>query len=151
MLDVLRYSSHDDPQLRGQAALLACAVLSSVFAGYTVTVVDVKELMHIVDDTLKDRETSACRLALQGVQPLLPMALEGSFCVQTISLLESMLTLSANPYWLVKVDLLEAFTSIPWVALEFGMQKRSNHINLPSFLRTFFGKICCQYIFNCLF
>ncbi len=48
----------------------------------------------------KGRETSGCRLALQWVQLVLLIALEGSFCLKTISLLESMLTLIFHPYLL---------------------------------------------------
>ncbi len=50
------------------------------------------------DDLYCERETSGRRLAPQGVQLVLLIALEGSLCLETISLLQSMLTLIFHPY-----------------------------------------------------
>ena len=114
-----------------------------MFAGLVVSVIETEALLDIVNDALKDKETSACRLALQGLQPLLPLALESSFCVEVIPLLDSLLALSANPYWLVKVDLLEAFSCLPWVALEFDVNSnltRQTNLLPAGFQRTFMGK-----------
>lgn len=113
ILDALLYSSDSDPQLRGQASLLASAVAQSVIGGFTVTTVDMMHVLKIINATLKDKETAACRLALQGVQQLLPIAIESSFCMDVIPLLHSLLSLSSNPYWLVKADLLEVFSKLP--------------------------------------
>lgn len=139
-MDVVQYSSHDDPQLRGQVSLLACMVLSSVIGGCNLTSIEAKTLVRIVEETLKDRETSACRLALQGLQHFLSLALESPFCIETIPLLHSLLSLSENPYWLVRVDLLEVFGSFSWAALDFGLHTHETSFNLPKFQEAFLRK-----------
>jgi hypothetical protein len=139
IIDVLQYSTHDDPQLRGQVALLACMVLSNVIGGFDLTSVEKRTLVRIIDETLIDKETAASRLALQGLQHFLPMALEGPFCVETVPLLRSLLKLAENPYWLVRVDLLEVFGSFSWTALEFGLQNQTN-FKLPKFQECFLSK-----------
>ncbi|XP_046649350.1 huntingtin-like isoform X2 [Daphnia pulicaria] len=140
IIDVLQYSTHDDPQLRGQVALLACMVLSNVIGGFDLTSVEKRTLVRIIDETLIDKETAASRLALQGLQHFLPMALEGPFCVETVPLLRSLLKLAENPYWLVRVDLLEVFGSFSWTALEFGLQNQTN-FKLPKFQECFLNKV----------
>ncbi|EFX77022.1 hypothetical protein DAPPUDRAFT_106588 [Daphnia pulex] len=140
IIDAPQYSTHDDPQLRGQVALLACMVLSNVIGGFDLTSVETRTLVRIIDETLIDKETAASRLALQGLQHFLPMALEGPFCVETVPLLRSLLKLSENPYWLVRVDLLEVFGSFSWTALEFGLQNQTN-FKLPMFQECFLNKV----------
>lgn len=114
-------------------------VLSNLIGGFDLTSVESKTLVRIIDETLSDKETAASRLALQGLQHFLPMALEGPFCVETIPLLRSLLKLSENPYWLVRVDLLEVFSSFSWTALEFGLQNQTN-FKLPKFQDSFLRK-----------
>ncbi|XP_057364436.1 huntingtin-like isoform X1 [Daphnia carinata] len=145
IIDVLQYRTHEDPQLRGQVSLLACMVLSSVISGFNLTGIESKTLVRIIDETLKDREAAASRLALQGLQHFLPMALEGSFCVETTPLLRSLLKLAENPYWLVRVDLLEVFTSFSWAALEFGIQNKTS-FSLPMFQEAFLRKVAFTMI-----
>ncbi len=139
IIDVLQYSTHDDPQLRGQVSLLACMVLSNVIGGFNLTSVEPKTLVRIIDETLSDKETAASRLALQGLQHFLPMALEGPFCMETVPLLRSLLKIAKNPYWLVRVDLLEVFGSFSWIALEFGLQNQTD-FQLPKFQESFLRK-----------
>ena len=133
-MDVLLYNHHDDPQLRGQAALFACGILKSVASGYEITGKSVEELICLIEERLKDKEVAACRLALQGLQQLLPTVVETPFCPKFIPLLQSLLSVSENPYWLVKVDLLEVLASIPWDALQFGTS------NVPFFNFNMFQK-----------
>ncbi|KAK4002443.1 hypothetical protein OUZ56_004272 [Daphnia magna] len=145
IIDVLQYCTHEDPQLRGQVSLLACMVLSSVISGFNLTGIESKTLVRIIDETLKDREAAASRLALQGLQHFLPMALEGSFCIETTPLLRSLLKLAENPYWLVRVDLLEVFTSFSWAALEFGIKNKTS-FSLPMFQEAFLRKVAFTMI-----
>lgn len=139
--DVLQYNHHEDPQLRGQVALLACMILSSVASGFIVNM-ETKILVQIVDKTLKDKETAACRLAVHGLQNCIPIAVESPFCVEVVPLFRSLLALSENPYWLVKVDLLEFFASFSWIALEFGLKNQSE-FNLPIFQEAFLRESSC--------
>lgn len=141
IIDALQYSSHDDPQLRGQASLLACMMLTSVIGGYKLTSVDIKGLVQIIDQTLKDKEAAACRLAIHGLQRFLPLALESPFCIETVPLLRSLLGLAENSYWLVRVDLLEIFASFSWTALEYGVYQQ-NQFDLPKFQEAFL----CRFV-----
>lgn len=120
-------------------SLLACMMLSGVISGFQLTGVEAKTLVRIIDETLNDREAAASRLALQGLQYFLPMALEGTFCIETIPLLRSLLQLAENPYWLVRVDLLEVLSSFSWAALEFGVQNKTD-FSLPMFQEAFLRK-----------
>lgn len=146
---MLQYSHHDDPQLRGQAALLACSILSSVARGYDLVSVKIQLLIEIVDTTLKDRETAACRLAINGLHSFLPTAVECRLCVEIVPLLQSLLTLSENPYWLVKVDLLECFASFSWIALWFGL-KQQDKFDVTKFQVAFLSEssLNCLFSFN---
>jgi hypothetical protein len=67
------------------------------------------------------------------------MALEGPFCMETVPLLRSLLKIAKNPYWLVRVDLLEVFGSFSWIALEFGLQNQTD-FQLPKFQESFLRK-----------
>lgn len=122
-------------------------VLSSVISGFNLTGIESKTLVRIIDETLKDREAAASRLALQGLQHFLPMALEGSFCIETTPLLRSLLKLAENPYWLVRVDLLEVFTSFSWAALEFGIKNKTS-FSLPMFQEAFLRKTFFFFTFR---
>lgn len=123
-------------------------VLNSVISGYNLTSVEVKSLVEIIDQTLKDKETAACRLALHGLELLLPTAFESSFCDETVPLLRSLLTLAENPYWLVRVDLLEVFRSFSWTALEFGICQQ-NAFDLPKFQEAFLRKLLLKNYLRC--
>lgn len=147
IMDVLLYNHHDDPQLRGQVALFACGILKSVVSGYQFTVKSVEELICIIEERIKDKEVAACRLALQGLQHLLPTALESPFCPKFIPLLQSLLSISENPYWLVKVDLLEVIGSIPWEALQFGTSNVS-FFNFNMFQKNVLCKIAIFILTN---
>lgn len=147
IMDVLLYNNHDDPQLRGQAALFACGVLSTIISGFGIAGKSVEELVTIIEERIKDKEVAACRLSLQGIQQLLPIALESPFGSKFIPVLQSLLTISENPYWLVKVDLLEVFSSIPWEALEFGVSNETG-FNYNMFQKNVLRKIHFLYFKN---
>lgn len=115
-------------------------ILISRINGHNLTNVEATDLIRIVDETLKDKETAACRLALQGLHQFLPLAVESPYCVELVTLLRSLLTLSENPYWLVRVDLLEVFSSFSWTALAFGIRNQTN-FSLPKYQESFFRKI----------
>ena len=121
IIDVLEYAKHGDPQLRGQAALLASSMLKCLANGYNISTVEDAKLFNIINDTLADKETTASRLALQSLELCLPYVLESELCSKIVPSLNSLVMLSANPYWLIKVDLLDILGSISWISLEFGL------------------------------
>ena len=139
LTNVLGYSTHEDPQLRGQSALLACSILTHKAEGQKIWTVEHSQLVAIIHQILKDKESSACRLAVQGLQHCLPRALETKLSSEVIPLLNCLVTVASNPYWLVKVDLLDLFGSLPWITLEFTLGPSGSHMNFPMFQKTFLG------------
>lgn len=138
---MLGYSTHEDPQLRGQAALLACSILTHKIEGQTIWTVEHSQLVAIVHQTLKDKESSACRLAVQGLQHCLPRALETQLNSEVMPLLNCLVAVASNPYWLVKVDLLDLLGSLPWITLEFNLAPPDSYMSFSMFQKTFFGNI----------
>lgn len=137
---MLLYKTHDDPQIRGQICLMACAILQSAFSGFEICSDGVTTLLQIVEAVLKDRETAACRLALQGLRQLLPVALESPYSSAAVPLLLSLIDLSDNSYWLVKVDLIEVFSLLPWSALKYAFNE-STSFNAHMFERDFISRL----------
>lgn len=99
-------------------------------------------LLEIVESILKDRETAACRLALQGLQQLLPVALETPHFSAVVPLLLALIDLSSNSYWLVRVDVFEVFSSIPWSALKYAFSD-SDSFNAYMFEKEFISELAC--------
>ena len=139
---MLGYSTHEDPQLRGQAALLACSILTHMAEGQTIRTVEHRQLVDIVHQILKDKESSACRLAVQGLEHCLPRTLETKLSSEVMPLLNCLVTIAANPYWLVKVDLLELLGSLSWITLELALAPSGSCMNFPMFQKTFLGNRC---------
>lgn len=137
---MLAYKNHQDPQLRGQAALIACSILKYKAIGFHVSTVEAESLIAIVNGIVADKETAtASRLAVQGLQQCLSHVLESSLCSQMATSLNNLLRTFSNPYWLVRVDLLEVIASLSWISLEFGM--RNTQFSVVLFQKDFFGKL----------
>ena len=136
---VLGYSCHQDPQLRGQAALIACSILKLKAIGFHVSTVETERLLAIINGIVVDKETAtASRLAVQGLRQCLSHVLESPLCSKMATSLNNLLRTFSNPYWLVKVDLLDIIASLSWISLEYGM--RNSQFSIVLFQKDFFGK-----------
>ena len=140
VVDVLDYGGHGDPQLRGQAALLACSILRCQAKEFAVSSVSPQRLVAQLNDTLDDKETAACRLAVQGLQQCLPHVLESRLCLELAGSLNRLLTLAANSYWLVRVDLLETLATLSWISLQHATTTVDAAFNATMFQNAVIGK-----------
>ena len=146
VVDVLEYSRHDDPQLRGQAALLACSILKSHAIGRRISKVSAEKLLSIIIKTLEDKEAAACRCAIQGIEFCMTYVLESRLCYLMADPLNALLSLASNSYWLVRVELLDALKTLSWISLQHGMQ--GIHFHVPVFQKAVVGKCKLNYSFE---
>ncbi|CAG2061280.1 unnamed protein product, partial [Timema podura] len=124
--DTLLYSQHSDPQLRALVSTLISSVLKSAL------IQSGRDLSHWLGDTslvlpgqflelllkgLKDESSVCCGQTLAAVGACLPDLLECVDSRQWLPILETLLDMVANPYWLVKVKLAGVVSEMPFVTI----------------------------------
>ncbi|XP_045472991.1 huntingtin [Harmonia axyridis] len=131
--DILKYSSHHDPQLRGHTRILVANYLVSVIIqsrGHYSNWLEIHS--HEEDSNLKfenlvktfamglNDESSLCiRYTLQSLELSLQYILESKQCQQVIPLLDKLPDLFSNPYWLVKVNLCDLMCHLPYITIHY--------------------------------
>lgn len=128
--DVLLYANHPDPQLKGNTAAIVGNLLHSALiegqgnfqkwvenahlaisqAGLSKP--SILDLVQIILNIIEDESSMAARQGLLALQICLSRLLLSAHSDICISILLKLLPVTTNPYWLVKVELLELVSSI---------------------------------------
>ncbi|XP_056004424.1 huntingtin-like isoform X2 [Ostrea edulis] len=145
MKDVLLYASHFDPQLKGTATLIIGNLIKSCLtqgggnfirwmeefvSGSSVTI---EYLVEIILHIMEDESSVAVRLALLGIKKCLIPLLMGTHSPTGLEAVLKLLSIQNNPYWLVKVEILEVFSSLNFNVLNHlesccsDVQRGTNH------------------------
>ncbi|XP_046383294.1 huntingtin isoform X2 [Ischnura elegans] len=122
--DVLLFAMHTDPQLRG----LTCSLIGNLiwaalvesggdFQAFSNGAVSLDKLISLLVQGLEDESSLCCRQTLGALQMCLGPLLESQGSPSARPLLTALLPLHKNPYWLVKVKLLEVVSELPMVSL----------------------------------
>ena len=115
--NILLYTGHLDPQLKGTAALLIGNLINSTLlqcrgrtstwlgdstAG-TATALSIEEMVNSLLAILEDDSSVASRLSISAFKTCLGTLLNSTFSHLGLKVLLSLIQLKENPYWLVKV------------------------------------------------
>ncbi|XP_052100645.1 huntingtin-like [Mytilus californianus] len=144
--DVMIYASHLDPQLKGNVTLLIGNFVRSalkaakgnfnkwtVILGYDVKALTISTLLETILGVLDDSSSVAVRLALSALQLCihdLLLSVDSNIGLQALL---KLLEIRENPYWLVKVEILDLIGSINFRVVTHlesccdDVQKGDNH------------------------
>ncbi|XP_013398873.1 huntingtin [Lingula anatina] len=133
--DILLYANHHDHQLKGTTAVLIGsfiqAVLKQAGGRFDVVVkqyqteeqgpdfVTLSGLLNTLIVILEDDSAVAARLAIMATKLCLSSVLNSIDCELGLKTLIKVLQLKSNPYWLVKVELLDLLSEIDFKVVSF--------------------------------
>uniref|UniRef100_A0A1Y1K0T3 Huntingtin n=1 Tax=Photinus pyralis TaxID=7054 RepID=A0A1Y1K0T3_PHOPY len=130
--DVLLYKDHTDPQLRGVVRIIIGKFLRSVILGsgdqYQLWInqnsalesnedFEISNLVSILLKGLEDESSNCLRQTLQSLNVCLKYLLESETNAVIKPILDALPRVAQNPYWLVKVSLLDIVTNIYYVTV----------------------------------
>ncbi|XP_061171379.1 huntingtin-like isoform X1 [Saccostrea echinata] len=143
--DVLLFASHIDPQLKGTASIIIGNLISSTLTqgggnfnkwmeefvfGYSVRI---EHLVEIILHIMEDESSVAVRLAVLAVKKCLMPLLLGTHSPVGLETVIRLLSIQDNPYWLVKVEILEIVSCVNFNVLNHlesccsEVQRGTNH------------------------
>ena len=126
--DLVIFTSHEDPGLRGTAGKLVGRVLrgaclesggrlGSWFSRDGQP--EPGELMAQLTSLLEDESSVTVRQAISGARLCIPHLLQASEFTSTTSLLRCLPSLASNKYWLVRLDVCELLAAVPSVPASY--------------------------------
>lgn len=137
--EILKYSDHSDPHLKGHTALLLGTFLKYALkkvGGFwdkwinelnDLTVIpNLEDLVNKLLAIIEDKSAIASKLGLTAVKHCLPVILESVYGYLGLKILDTLLLLKNNPYWLVKVEIVNIISSIPFKVVYFLECKKEN-------------------------
>ncbi|KAL5022595.1 hypothetical protein ScPMuIL_001750 [Solemya velum] len=146
VVDICQFSSHSDPQLKGNIAILLGVLIHSAlqqgsgdFLAWLKQNQKAKDFISLdfmvqtVLGVLDDSSFVAVRLALMALRLCLDDMLKSIHSDTALRVLLKFLEIKNNPYWLVKVELLELISSINYTIVHYleticvHVQRGSNH------------------------
>ncbi|XP_043274964.1 huntingtin [Venturia canescens] len=131
--DVLLFSEHPDPQIRGNVTILIGLYLTAVYArckgSYSniekscdqrpgEKAVPLENLINLLIKGLEDDSTTACRQTLMALNICLTDILESEDNHLGVRAMKKLLRLVDNPYFLVKVQLAKVLSELPYIAVK---------------------------------
>uniref|UniRef100_A0A0C9Q4L0 Htt_0 protein n=1 Tax=Fopius arisanus TaxID=64838 RepID=A0A0C9Q4L0_9HYME len=131
--DILLFSKHPDPQLRGNVAVIIGLFLNSVFVKYWGSyksleldiqqtegkIIELANLVDLLINSLEDESATTCRQALQSLEICLTSLLQSEESHQSLRMLFKLLPLSDNPYFLVKMNLSKVLSELPFITIKY--------------------------------
>ncbi|XP_057330586.1 huntingtin [Microplitis mediator] len=132
--DVLLYAEHCDPQLRGNVSMIVAYLLNTVYIKYRVSYNEFRTrisqgqetefhkleyLIGIFAKALDDESAITCRQALVALNICLSSLLESPDSIQGITLIYRLLPLSDNLYFLVKMNLVQVLSELPYITINY--------------------------------
>ena len=130
--DILLFAKHSDPQIRGNVMIVVGSYLTAVYARSRGSydrmekesaklkggkAVPLENLVELLVRGLEDDSTTACRQTLSALNFCFTDLLESEDNQRGIILLDKLLRLVDNPYFLVKVLLAQVLSELPYIAV----------------------------------
>ncbi|XP_012141248.1 huntingtin isoform X2 [Megachile rotundata] len=131
--DILLFANHSDPQIRGNISIIIGTFLKSVYTQYGGSfknfereisnkkvneIISLENLIKLLLKGLEDDSATTCRQTLTAFSLCLPELLESVDNKHGITVLAALPQLVKNPYFLVKVKLVELLSEISYVTIE---------------------------------
>ncbi|XP_048514714.1 huntingtin isoform X2 [Athalia rosae] len=136
--DVLLFADHTDPQIRGNVAMVIGSFLKAVFlqsdSKYKIMDIFLKsttpdkikgEFLSLENLTmlllkgLEDESATTCRQTLSALNICLTEMIESADSKYAIPILKALPLLVKNPYFLVKVKLVEVLSKLPYTTVAY--------------------------------
>lgn len=149
VLDVLQYTNHSDPKLRGNIALLISNYIktSLIVAGYHYDLwlhslsqqinneyqVYLESFVNLILTLLKDESSVVIGMALEAVKLCLNSLMKSDEGQLSWNIIATVLQLKIHPYWLVRVKLLDIITELDFILLHYWHQSREKIEELRSY------------------
>ncbi|XP_035223827.1 huntingtin-like, partial [Stegodyphus dumicola] len=138
--DVILYATHCDPHIRGQTAVMIGHFLlhssqetggwwSKWLSNQSVTgSPTVLNLLSKLMSVVQDDSSVASKLGLVGLKQCINMLLNSLDALECFHLLETLLQVKDNSYWLTKIELAEVVSSISFKVVNYleGESTRNN-------------------------
>ena len=131
--DVVLFSSHSDPQLRGNVSLLISSFISRILSANTpfndylmsncsvASFADAPSLEDLVQKMFKiaspeERQSVAIRSGMKAFQNCMISLIKSNEMVNRVTIegLKKIMTFASHSYWLIKVELLSLISAIPF-------------------------------------
>ncbi|OAD60204.1 Huntingtin [Eufriesea mexicana] len=131
--DILLFANHPDPQIRGNISIIIGTFLKSIYTQYGGSfkkfetemtnkkqrgIISLENLIKLLLKGLEDDSSTTCRQTLTAFSLCLPELLESVDNKHGITVLTALPQLVKNPYFLVKVKLVELLSEISYVTIE---------------------------------
>ncbi|XP_076644519.1 huntingtin [Halictus rubicundus] len=131
--DILLFANHPDPQIRGNISMIIGTFLKAVFTQHGGSFkrfeteiaktkmhgsVSLENLVKLLLEGLEDDSATTCRQTLIALSRCLPELLESVDNHYGVTVLTALPQLVKNPYFLVKVKLVELLSEISYVTVE---------------------------------
>ncbi|XP_005093645.2 huntingtin [Aplysia californica] len=153
--DLTLYAGHSDHQLKGQTALVLGSFIRAAllegradFSQWVMehlpseqNVLSLEDLLRIIVNILGDESAVAVRAGLVALQMCLSHLLDSCHGRLGLSILLDLLCIHNNPYWLVKVELLELMAGLNFKVISY-MESISPDITRGE--HNYLGKMCLQ-------
>ncbi|XP_017892227.1 huntingtin isoform X3 [Ceratina calcarata] len=132
--DILLFANHPDPQIRGNVSMIIGMFLRSVYTQYggsfkrfeaEITnkkvreVITLDNLIRLLVKGLEDDSATTCRQTLAAFTLYLPELLESVDSRYGVTALTVLPQLVKNPYFLVKIKLVELLSELSYVTIEY--------------------------------
>ncbi|XP_008206342.1 huntingtin isoform X2 [Nasonia vitripennis] len=139
--DILLFFKHSDPQIRGNVLLAVGYFLQGIFLQNngcfskesSESSVTIENLIQLILKGLEDESATTCRQTLTALGMFLPSLLESEESKYAILVLKVLPSLVKNPYFLVKIKLLEIVSELPYTTIEHvcgELQFQENIVNV---------------------
>ncbi|XP_025834519.1 huntingtin-like [Agrilus planipennis] len=132
--DVLLYSDHSDPQLRGSVRSFVASFIETVIVNsgndykewilkHSLStegnVFDIKNLIKVLVKGLEDESSTCVRQTVTGLEGVLQKLLQSHDNQHALPLLHALPFVINNPYWLVKVKLLKVLSDLCYTTIYY--------------------------------
>lgn len=135
--DVLLYLSHSDPHLKGQSALMLghfiCNALREAGGWWdrwvtlhaTEDAPSLEVLVQKLISVVRDNSSIASKLGLSGVKQCINTILQSANGFLAFTIFDALLSLKDNPYWLLRVELVDVIADIPFKIVHYFENKEA--------------------------
>eukprot|EP00124_Ichthyophonus_hoferi_P002775 Ihof_evm2s205 gene=Ihof_evmTU2s205 len=166
--DVMAYAYHSDPLLKSGALTALSSLIKSflrpssktlslegMLTGEPITCDEFRKMCQLLGEKLWEESSqtvkSACTAIGCCLEPLLKYAYQGQYWgFIGLELLQGMITiLQGCPYWLVQLEILDIFGSVPWVVKtnnQLPLDHKMGPITVPQGLQN----LALQLVLQCL-
>ncbi|XP_046737508.1 huntingtin isoform X1 [Diprion similis] len=136
--DILLFANHSDPQIRGNVAMVIGYFLKAVFLQSgdkyrnmeiflrsTIpdrikdNILSLENLTALLLEGLKDESATTCRQTLLALNLCLADLIESANNKYALPILKALPLLVKNPYFLVKIKLVEVLSNLPYTTVEY--------------------------------